>query len=429
MQHAKELSLEIDRDLSYLVQEQGAAVRRFEASDAITERAGECALRVPEELALVELAGNRRAVHPDERLARPPAPAMNGLGDELLARARFARDQDGGVGGGHQVDLPLHVVDGRARADDGGELVVRRHDLSEVLVLSLQSPLQAGDLVERAGARDRGRRMVGQHPKDVDRRLGEADTYEDPQHAEHVLSVEERLSPEALNVLIADPVRAGHVRIRRRVRHDDGSALRDHRADLEGANGDAAEGAHQLSIELHRATAGTQGARREMKTLLAGEAHVRIAADGARIAWPEQPDAGERDALGALGHPADDERKERSEFAFLRDLEQEIFQRFERRGSRFREEHPSESSPTIRDHRESSNGKTQDFAITTTSTSSLSFKWKRSIHSNGHFLETLQAAATTGKHARHPSTPRAFERGPWTGPCVGKSKRSQERRS
>ena len=107
-----------------------------------------------------------------------------------------------------------------------------------------------------------------------------------------------------------------------------------------------------------------QGARGEVQALLAREAHVRVAAGGTRVAWSEQPDAGEGHALGALGDAPDDEREQRAEVAFERDLEQQIFQRVERRGSRLREEHRLECNPTIRDNRESSNGETQDFAIT-----------------------------------------------------------------
>ena len=43
---------------------------------------------------------------------------MDGLGDEFLARACFAADEHGGIGGGDLLDLAEHLPDGAAPAND-----------------------------------------------------------------------------------------------------------------------------------------------------------------------------------------------------------------------------------------------------------------------------------------------------------------------
>ena len=52
LQHAQQLRLQLQRNVADLVQEQRAAVRELEATDALRDRAGERALLVPEQLAL-----------------------------------------------------------------------------------------------------------------------------------------------------------------------------------------------------------------------------------------------------------------------------------------------------------------------------------------------------------------------------------------
>ncbi len=48
----------------------------------------------------------------------PGAVLMDGAGDELFAGAGFALQQDGRVGGCHDLHLPQHFFEGRAFADD-----------------------------------------------------------------------------------------------------------------------------------------------------------------------------------------------------------------------------------------------------------------------------------------------------------------------
>ena len=70
LQHAQHLRLRGEAHVADLVEEQRAAVGLLELPGAIGDRAGERALHVAEQLALDQLARNRRAVHLDERLCR-----------------------------------------------------------------------------------------------------------------------------------------------------------------------------------------------------------------------------------------------------------------------------------------------------------------------------------------------------------------------
>jgi len=46
------------------------------------------------------------------------AALMDGAREALFARAGFPLEQDGRVGGGDDLDLPQHFLEGRAFADD-----------------------------------------------------------------------------------------------------------------------------------------------------------------------------------------------------------------------------------------------------------------------------------------------------------------------
>src|SRR5207253_922983 len=104
----------------------GAVARELELSDrALGARAGEGAALVTEQLGLEELARERRAVDGDEGLSRARTTGVNRLGDELLAGAALADDEDAGVDGGRAT---RHVERGEERgvvAAKIGERVAR----------------------------------------------------------------------------------------------------------------------------------------------------------------------------------------------------------------------------------------------------------------------------------------------------------------
>src|SRR5206468_9483524 len=91
---AEQLGLDGDRQLADLVEEEHAALRGFEDAWLRVPGAGEGAARVPEQFALAKRVHDRRTIDGDE-WPRPPRPGLvEGSRRQLLARARFSRDQD-----------------------------------------------------------------------------------------------------------------------------------------------------------------------------------------------------------------------------------------------------------------------------------------------------------------------------------------------
>src|SRR6266571_4565863 len=67
---------------------------QFEAAFTLVERTGEGAFLVPEKLALDQIFRDRRAVDGDERRVRTGALRIKRAGDEFLAGAALALNQD-----------------------------------------------------------------------------------------------------------------------------------------------------------------------------------------------------------------------------------------------------------------------------------------------------------------------------------------------
>src|SRR5258708_32019666 len=137
LQHAQQLRLQLEGHLADLVEEYRAAARELEPSNALSDGAGERALFVAEQLTLEQRRRNRGAVAFEERLRAARAQAMDGAGDELLARAGLTADENGGVGRRHHANLIEHVAHRRTPADDalidpvvGTDFRQRDHDRS-----------------------------------------------------------------------------------------------------------------------------------------------------------------------------------------------------------------------------------------------------------------------------------------------------------
>jgi len=117
LEDAQELHLQHRAHLADLVEEDGSPGGELEHPGALRDRAGEGPALMAEHLGFEQLGGDRAAVDRDERTIGPRAGRMDGAGDELLARAALARDQDRGVGDRHlQHELP-DLLDERVLAD------------------------------------------------------------------------------------------------------------------------------------------------------------------------------------------------------------------------------------------------------------------------------------------------------------------------
>jgi hypothetical protein len=93
----------IAREVRDFVQEQRAALRRFEFSPAAADTRRR-PLFDAEQLRLEQRLDERRAVDRDERSRTPPARLVDLPRDQFLADSALAFEQDGEIRGGHPID-------------------------------------------------------------------------------------------------------------------------------------------------------------------------------------------------------------------------------------------------------------------------------------------------------------------------------------
>ena len=122
-QEAEEFGLEGAAHVADFIQEDGAAVGLLDAAEFLADGAGEGAFFMAEEFAFEEVFGDGGAIDADVIFLAAPAQAVEGAGDQLLAGAAFAQDEDGGVGGGDALDELAQFDHFGGFADDLLELV------------------------------------------------------------------------------------------------------------------------------------------------------------------------------------------------------------------------------------------------------------------------------------------------------------------
>ena len=120
---AQQLDLDGEVHLADLVEQERAAVGALEPPLLARRGAGERPFLVAEELRFDERVRQGRAAHLDERLGRPLRVVVNRLRDQLLAGARLAADEDGGVGARDLRHLLADAVHRAAGAQDVREVV------------------------------------------------------------------------------------------------------------------------------------------------------------------------------------------------------------------------------------------------------------------------------------------------------------------
>ena len=152
LQHAQDLGLRVRAHGGDFVEEERAAVGDFEEALLGGDGGSERALDVAEERGLEQFRRHGAGVDGHERLVAARRIGVNGLGDELLAGAAFALDQNGGAAG---RDLRDQVEDAQhdfAFADDVGEVVALLEGALELKVLFF-------GLVARDGGADVGQQL------------------------------------------------------------------------------------------------------------------------------------------------------------------------------------------------------------------------------------------------------------------------------
>ena len=138
LQNAQELGLRSGVQIADFIEEDGAAIGQLELALARGDGAGECALLVAEQLAFEQVGWNGGAVHFDERAVGERAFLVDVRGQQFLAGARFAHDQDAGIGSRGHGGLFHHAHERRAGADHLG---AGGHQLAQPLVLAAQADL------------------------------------------------------------------------------------------------------------------------------------------------------------------------------------------------------------------------------------------------------------------------------------------------
>ena len=105
-----------------------------------------------EEFGLDEVLGDGGAFELEEDAVGAGAFGVHGAGDELLAGAGFAEDEDAAVGGGHEADLAAERPGGDAVA---GDVRAARQRLLELAVVGAEAALLDGVADGDEGALDR----------------------------------------------------------------------------------------------------------------------------------------------------------------------------------------------------------------------------------------------------------------------------------
>jgi hypothetical protein len=91
LQYAQQLGLQLQRNITDLIQEECALISQLEATDPLRDRAGEGAPFVSEDLAFQQTAGNGRTVEFDERSILARTAAVDRASNELLPRSCLAQ--------------------------------------------------------------------------------------------------------------------------------------------------------------------------------------------------------------------------------------------------------------------------------------------------------------------------------------------------
>ena len=118
LQDAEQSHLHGGRQVTDLVQEQGAAVGALEPPLARLDGAREAPALVAEELRVDQVRGDRAAVDPDERSGGSNRPRVDRARDHFLAGAGLSEDQDRKIRPRDQLDALEHGAQPSVGAHD-----------------------------------------------------------------------------------------------------------------------------------------------------------------------------------------------------------------------------------------------------------------------------------------------------------------------
>ena len=94
---------------------------------------------MPEEFAFKQAFGERRAIHPNEIIVTPRSVAVERLGNQFLARAAFAMDEDGGFALSDFLHLFADLEQPRVLADRVVQSLLRFFErLAQIAIFGFQ---------------------------------------------------------------------------------------------------------------------------------------------------------------------------------------------------------------------------------------------------------------------------------------------------
>src|SRR5579859_6654215 len=146
---AEDLGLSLEAHVADFVKIERASIGTFEGAALFGRAAGLRAVAIAEELGLNVIFRDGGAVELDEDAVAAQALGVNGAGDEFLAGAGFAVDEDAAVGWRHQLDLLAKCFERHTFAgEDGGDAELAL----ELLVFRAETAGLDGILDDNEGA-------------------------------------------------------------------------------------------------------------------------------------------------------------------------------------------------------------------------------------------------------------------------------------
>src|SRR6185369_9088033 len=91
LQNPQQFRLQRQRNIAYLIEEQGPSIGHFEAADFLCNCSGESSLFVSKEFAFQQVKGNGRAIQFYEGPSAACADVVNGASNQFFARTRLAQ--------------------------------------------------------------------------------------------------------------------------------------------------------------------------------------------------------------------------------------------------------------------------------------------------------------------------------------------------
>jgi len=116
LEDAEELGLKLERDISDFIEKHCAAIGQGEAANVRIEGAGESAAFMAEEFIFEKASRHGSTVHFDEIAASTRAEFVDSTGDDFLAGAGLAGDENSGASGRYGLDLRENGAEAAAAA-------------------------------------------------------------------------------------------------------------------------------------------------------------------------------------------------------------------------------------------------------------------------------------------------------------------------